>query len=267
VSATIFPLSAGVASKPAGGFAQTSGGTAALGAALAPTAAIPVVGPIVAGVAALASVFLAASAKRAAQAKDENSAVAQAVQHIDSSLAQLFQAANAGQISGNDAIGLLNQLWQQYWQICTPHVQPGRNGCNNGALIPAPTGVGCASAYYGCPGNSTANSSWGISCCIGSTIKQSLANCQAAFSATGGGEAKICQLFSSKYGFPGRPAYSLYYTPPAGLASLTTAAAPIESALQNAAVSLGLPQTVGGISTGMIALLVVGVLIVRKVLA
>lgn len=263
MAATVFPLSGSQATQ------NTAAGNTGLAGALTPAALAPLaaagpVGAVVAGVAALASSFLAASAQRAKQATNENTAVASAVQHLDQSLAQLFSAANAGSIAGSDAANLCDQLWQQYWQICGPQIQPGRNGCQNGALIPAVTGYtngqqgdGKGSCYYGCPNSPGANSSWGISCCIGSAIKQSLANCKAVFLA-GSGTAGMCTLQPSKYGFPGRGGYTLSYSPGAGLGTLTNVAAPITSTLQSVAASVGLPATVGGISTGMLILLGVG---------
>lgn len=280
MSATIFPLASGSFAQGASGNpVGAASGAAGAGVAVAglpsvgllPVAAVPVVGGVIAGVAAIASAFLAASAKRAAEAKDENSAVALAVQHVDQSLQQLFQAANAGQVSAADASGLCDAIWSQYWQICTPHIQPGRNGCQSGNAIPTGQGVvgkgACSQAgtYYGCPNSGTQNSSWGAACCIGSTIKQSLANCKAVFAA-GGGDAGICQLFASKYGFPGRPAYWLTYSPSAGLGTITNVAAPVTNAIQQAAVGLGLPATVGGFSIGTLALLAGLILIGRKVL-
>lgn len=237
--------------------------------ALAPAAAIPVVGGIIAAVGAIAGSLLAASQKRAAEAKDENSAVTSAVQHVDQALAQIFQAANSGQIDASGAIQLLAQVKQQYWAICTPHIQPGRNGCQSGMAIPSrPADGACGSnAYQGCN-----NSSWGASCCVGSVIHKSLENAALVLQNPQGGTVKVCKLFASKYGFPGREAYTITYTPPAaGLGAVSgvvsSVAGPVVDVAQQFAQSVGLPAQVGGVGIGTIITIGLAVILLRKVFA
>lgn len=269
MASTVFPLigkgAPAINQSASGNFigaAQTGTGVAL--PFLAPAAAVPIVGGIIAAVGAIAGSLLAASAKRAAEAKDENSAVTSAVQHVDQGLQQVFSAANAGTIDANGALQLLDQIKQQYWQIVGPHVQPGRNGCQSGAAIPSrPADNTCGSiAYQGCN-----NSSWGAGCCVASVIYKSLDN--AAFVLQqGGGTVKVCKLFPSKYGFPGREAYTITYTPSA-LGSVTGAVsgvvAPVTDTLQNIAQQVGLPSTVGGMKIGTVLALVAGLFILRKV--
>lgn len=288
MSSTVFPLigqsSPSIQQALGGNFvgAATSGGGLAattvvahtgLGA-LAPAAAVPIVGGIVAAVGAIAGALMAASAKRAAEAKDENSALNSAVQHVDQGIAQVFQALNSGQIQPQDAISLLGQIKQQYWSIVTPHIQPGRNGCNSGSGIPIMTGVAAGdpvpspSPYYGCPDSGSFNKSWGASCCAGSTIHQAIANCIYVIQK-GGGTANIPKLFPSKYGFAGRAEYNVNYAP-SPLASVSGVASglagPVADALTGVAQSVGLPSQVGGVKIGTALLLLAGAIVLKKVL-
>jgi hypothetical protein len=159
--------------------------------------AVPIIGGIVDS---LISVFSAQSQKRAAQARDENSAVAQAVPGWDANIRQIVSAYNNGQISGAQAKTLINTIWGLYWQEVTPRIQPDRNGCNGGT-VDQPSNVSfCGGKQYG------------AACCVGyDDLKNSNNNMYAAIDLTEkNGQvapANILPVFASKYGGINRPAY------------------------------------------------------------
>lgn len=125
--------------------AQTSG--AAVGAASAALAFAT----------ALGAALLDAHNKRYMQAQDENSAVKVATLGFDSDLRAINAAYNAGQIGRPQAIQLIQTLQSNYWAICTPHIQPGRNGCNS-RYIPPPRQSNFCSG------------SMGAACCVGANV-------------------------------------------------------------------------------------------------
>jgi hypothetical protein len=186
-----------------------------LGASTSIASAIPVVG---AAVAAIASILIAASEKRAAEAKNENSAVAAAVPGWDTAITQIATAFNNGTISYLGAQQLFAQALKNYWSEVTPQIQSGRNGCNGGNScpgVPNPssdqnTGTTASSSY--CSGNI------GAACCVGcadlnlSTDNLNWAVAQAA--KTGVQQNAFVQVvFASKYGGVNRPSYNVFFDP------------------------------------------------------
>jgi hypothetical protein len=99
----------------------------------ASTAAVPVVGAIFS---ILASSLIAASQKRAQEAKSENAAVATGVPAWDAAIAQVVAAYNNGSITNVQAQQLFTTIQSNYWNEVGPQIQPGRNGCNSGANCP-----------------------------------------------------------------------------------------------------------------------------------
>lgn len=170
--------------------------------------AIPVVGPAVAAVANVLTASLkAASQQRAKQATTENAAVALAVPGWDQAIAQIVAAYNNGSLSAAQVSQLIAQAWANYWSEVGPKIQPGRNGCQSGAVT-QPKGVSfCGGASYG------------AACCVGyDDLKNSNNNMNFAVNnAANTGKptpAVILGVFASKYGGITRQQYTVMFTPP-----------------------------------------------------
>jgi hypothetical protein len=165
--------------------------------------AIPIVGS---AINTLIGFFAAQSAKRASEARDENSAVAQAVPGWDQAVTYIVNAYNAGQISSSGVGQALDAIWQQYWSEVGPVIQPGRNACQSGAVTQQ-TGVSfCGGAY-------------GAACCVGyDSLKNSNVNMKYAVQqADNSGKptpASILPVFASKYGGINRPGYTVTFIRP-----------------------------------------------------
>lgn len=173
-------------------------------------------GPVGAGVAVgvgLIAGLLAAHALRAKQAKDENSAVNIGVSGFDSDLKKIQQAFSLGQVDASTAMQAAQLALSNYWQLVTPHIQPGRNGCAGGAV--------CASNRRSpnyCSGNI------GAACCVGcADLNDSIMGPNGVIAAIQGQStasegpnvAEILKVYPSKYGAVAREAYTLTFTPPA----------------------------------------------------
>lgn len=123
--------------------------------------AIPVVGGVLESI---AGAFLAAHQQRAREATSENAAVDNFItKGFNPGVVQVANAYNARQISADDALRLLDQLWQSYWAEVGPVIQPGRNGCQSGAAIDYAPGH----PPSGGPGSWCGRSGWGAACCLG----------------------------------------------------------------------------------------------------
>src|ERR1700689_5118155 len=141
--ANVLPVtSSGAVAPPIGTTvaATSAGPSAAEGSAISGVSVglnfIPIAGPIIgAAFSAIAGGLLKASAMRAAQAKNENQAVAAAVPGWDQAVAQIVAAYNAGSITAAQAVNLLNMSASNFWNEVTPQVQPGRNGSNSGKSL------------------------------------------------------------------------------------------------------------------------------------
>jgi len=175
--------------------------------------AVPVVGPALSAVAnALTSAFAAASKRRAQQATSENQAVANAFPGWDQSMLSIQTAYNNGTISLQQALGLVDLAWSNYWQEVTPQIQPGRNGCQGGAIPKAQ-----ADSQF--PGMRQCSGSWGAACCVGyadlangaNSIKAALTNTENTGTPS---VASIPAVYASKYGGANRAAYTLTFTRP-----------------------------------------------------
>lgn len=204
------PANAVVGQTMVGSTAVDAVATQAAGSALS---SIPVVGGIASSI--LGS-FMAASQLRAKQATNENSAVDNFItKGFDPGIAQVVNAYNAGQITGAQAVTLLDQLWRNYWAEVSPQIQPGRNGCNSGAGIDySPMHPPTLSVAQSCSG------SWGAACCIGvQVIGSSIGRLQQtimAVEASGGSRTcGISPVSPSKYSTFSRPAWRVTVQKPA----------------------------------------------------
>ena len=164
--------------------------------------AIPVVGGAVSGIFnSIAGGMLKAHQLRLQQAKSENQALNNFLPGWDRDIATVAAKYNRGLISANEALALFEASWNMFWAEITPHIQPGRNGCQSGANIPE----GGVTHCYG---------DWGAACCVGGAdIRPSITDLKHAIVATERtgqpASATIRQVFGSKYGGAARGAYTV----------------------------------------------------------
>lgn len=153
--------------------------------------------------------LLAKHDARVQAAKEENAATNQAVQAMDSDLATIFNHANAGDISPQVAMGLLNDVHAWYWAFVAPFQMGSAKG--NICSKKFPDNLDCFSdPVYQCKGKECT-----AACCLGcNTIGPSLSRAYQLFKTGKAGTIKICDVFGSKYGGVARAGYSLTYTPP-----------------------------------------------------
>jgi len=168
--------------------------------------ALPIVGGVIS---AIIGVFSAASAKRAGEARGENSAVAQAVPAWDQMIAAINSAYNRGQISASDVYTGLEASWNNYWAEVGPQVQPGRNGCQSGNNPPFP-------AHPSIGSYCTGDKAYGAGCCVAyDSLNNSIISMLAAVKATEqSGKAApstVTAVFGSKYGGINRSSYTLVW--------------------------------------------------------
>lgn len=166
--------------------------------------ALPIVG---AAIASIISIFSAQSAKRAAQARNENSAVAQAVPGWDAFIAAIANAYNQGQITAAQAKTGIDAAWKNFWAETGPQIQPGRNGCQSGGVTQPSNVSFCGGKTYG------------AACCVGyDDLKNSNNNMKAAIDQTEKSgkpsPAIILPVFASKYGGINRPQYTITFIRP-----------------------------------------------------
>jgi hypothetical protein len=181
--------------------------------------------PIVGGVfSAIFGALMAASAKRAAEAKNENAAVAAAVPGYDNGVTQIVAAYCDGQITEAETETLLNQLMVNYWSEVTPQIQPGRNGCSGGTSCPGPANPNSSMNVATTAPRTYCSGSIGAACCVGcSNLQLGVSNMEYAVrqaDANGGSvKALIPQVFPSKYGGTARAQYMVIFTKPSAAAS------------------------------------------------
>jgi hypothetical protein len=184
--------------------------------------------PFTFGLSAIAAsvvhIFMAASAKRAAQAKNENHAVAMAVPGWDADVASTVANYNQGKFTLNDVQRILGVpqgndpnvpsvqgvLWTNYWNEVGPQVQPDRNGCHSGDDTQPSNKSWCGGKTYG------------AGCCVAydNLKNSSLYALRAAAQAEAQpGRAVTSQqfptIYASKYGGINRPGYSVTFQKPA----------------------------------------------------
>jgi hypothetical protein len=164
--------------------------------------AIPLIGAVFS---AVISAFAAASAQRAKEATNENAAVGREVPLWDQRTAQIVNLYNAGQITAGQAGQLIDASFQAYWTAVTPAIQPGRNACQSGAVIPSSTQSDCNRSGYG------------AACCVGfDNLNNSNNYMKAAIRQTENNGAPanaiIVAVYASKYGGVNRPQYVVTFT-------------------------------------------------------
>jgi hypothetical protein len=200
-----------------GGIAAGVGGAAVAGTSLA-------IGAATAGIGAAVGIFAtlwAAHERRAAQARDENSASNIGVAGFDQDIKLVNAQYNARQIDAPTAIRALQQTMMQYWLVVTPHIQPGRNGCQGGNNCQAMQAV-ARTGQQACAGDI------GAACCIGceplyyslyddgtDTVVASPKGPGAIWVLQhGGGISQVKIVGGSKYGAQTRYGYTLSWRAP-----------------------------------------------------
>lgn len=198
------------ATSAASNACQGSGGS---GGACSAATAIPIAG---AAIQAIIGLFMAQSQKRAAEARDENSAIAAAVPQWDQWIQQIVNAYNNGQITASDVSTGLDSAIANFWAICQPHVQPGRGGCFlNGQFWTQAQ----AHQYYDSHGGNPP-SDWGGSCVVAyADLGNSVENMNYAVGVNWNTNkptpAQVLAVYPSKYGGISRPAYTVTFAKPA----------------------------------------------------
>ena len=190
---------------------------------------VPIIGPALsAAFSVIAGGLMKASAQRAAQARNENQAVGAAIPGWDAALNQVVANYNAGKIQAGDveqflAVPQVNDstvvsgkglLWVNFWNEVGPQVQPGRNGCQSGAVTQPANVSFCGGKTYG------------AGCCVAyDDLKNSSVNVLRALNQTEASgqpvQAQIFAVVASKYGGINRPAYTVTLQKPGPVVSST----------------------------------------------
>jgi hypothetical protein len=254
--------------------AINTGGLVASGAGVATTATVSSLasgtalgawaGPIGAGVGAVVGIIAglwSAHNARVKGAKTENTLVGSAAQTVASGLQAIFQAANAGQITGAQGASLAQQLLQTYWQMVgQARGMPGvADASGGGANCGTPPSFGLNTPSTGNPctgmiGGHKCDKSCTAGCCVGcQDLTPSIAQAVAVLSSPSGGTMLFCPIASSSFGLAATPSFSLTYKPPpvaqAVAANLSTVGGTLATDLGIAPTS-----TVGGIPAWMLVL-------------
>jgi len=240
----------------------TGAGVAGAGAGVAASAAGlgAVAGPIGAAVGAVIGIIAglwAAHDARVQGATTENAALNSAVPTFFQGIQAIFQAANAGQISGSQAATLAQQNYQSFWaQMSTYTSGPGRADCSGGGVncggpvsSTSPCG-GLPNSCGGCTSKCTAT------CCVGcQDLYPISAQCLGVFASPTGGTVQMCSVAASKYGLSASGGGTLTYTPPAGAAGAANALSSLTSGSLASASVLGIPLWVlaaGGLAIALL---------------
>lgn len=185
--------------------------------------AIPIVG------AAFSLIFnslMQASAKRAAAARSENSAVAQGVPAWDAGISQIVSAYNTKGITAAQASSLLDTVMSNFWNEVKGQIQSGRNGCGGGST-PAPLvflsgqapGINVGTQTQATGSTRQCSGDFGAACCVGNNdlmpgiynIKLAIATTEKTKAAATGYVPKV---YASKYGGIDREIYMVTVTKP-----------------------------------------------------
>lgn len=195
----------------------------------------------------IVSTIFGGMAARAKEARNENLATQQAIQAYDQALVKIAQQYNSGNLSQSDAIAEANSIWDWFWHVTTPTIQPNRNGCASGGNCPHASTVNGEPANY-CSGNI------GATCCVGcGAIQLGISNVVAALQR-GSGVADIPQIYGNKYGVQDRASYQITFTAPSALNPIADVGNTVNGLLgslglggQSGAIAAntGIPQSTG----------------------
>jgi hypothetical protein len=215
---TLVPKIPGVAAS-VGTSLAISAGTIAAGSALA--IALPIIGVALGAV--LGSLFAAHEA-RVKGATTENAVLNSLIPTMRTAIENIFQAANSGQITAQQAVAAVQAVQQQYWQeVAQVETGPGQAGGPSKCVAQTPT----PNAGTTCDKSCTA------SCCVGcNVINEWCYNAIQAFQAgSGSGPLPWQPVVGNKYGLTNfSPPSGTTYTPPAAGAGSATAAGVVSDA-------------------------------------
>lgn len=168
--------------------------------------------------------LLAAHDQRIQVAREENSAVQQAVTTMDADRQTIYKAANEGLITAAAAAAAILDVHTWYWAFLTPLIQgptkgptapfpnPGapNNNLTGGIYYEATDGAACH-----CAGEKIGNVvGCTAGCCIGcAAIDPTLSNDYVTF-MRGGGSVIAAPIVANKYGLQTRAPYTLTYVKP-----------------------------------------------------
>jgi hypothetical protein len=164
--------------------------------------------------------LLAAHDARVRAAKEENTAVQQAVQALDADLKTIFTAANNGDITAAVAMSACYDVHLWYWSFVQPFQQGSTKGPQQTFPNPgAPNSNATGGIYYeatdggNCHCGTNKNCTAG--CCIGcGAIDPTLSNAYAGFKTGKAFTMTVATIVANKYGLAQRNAYQLSYKPP-----------------------------------------------------
>lgn len=203
----------GATGNNVGGFNQgLATGGAVLGGLSSGAATGGAFGAAAGAVQGVISSIFAGMKVRAQQASLENQALNYAVQAFDLSIKQINAAYNNRSILPQEAIALVQQVFQQFWEVTATKIQPNRNGCGSGAGCP-----GTALQYEStngapgpCPGSSCyCTGNIGAACCVGcGPIRLSVERILQVLQYNGG-QSVIAPVIGDRYGLQTRGSYSL----------------------------------------------------------
>jgi hypothetical protein len=130
------PTGTAVTAKAGGGLALAGTSYGILGKIIPALAPIPIIGQVIAGIAAIVLPIIGSIFKHHAQAvAREQGTLCTIVPQINASLAQVDTAVAKGDISAAEADNELDAIDAQYWQATQSITQKGPNTCNAGCDI------------------------------------------------------------------------------------------------------------------------------------
>jgi len=217
------------------------------GVSAAATAAtfIPVVGPVLGPlIGAIGGLFFGASAKRAAEAKTENSAVNQLMPAAIQQIQAIVASVNAGQLDTATASSQLDQIVAGFQQTIQQYASTPGSAMR--ACTPVPGGACANSAGYG---NEKCDSGCTVGCCmLCQWLIPTVCRIKQLF-ASSGGTISIPATGSSGYGYTGTSGFSLTYSPAGAAGGIGGALSSLTSGTM-----LGLPTWVWLVGGGGLVL-------------
>ena len=237
---------------------SAAGGAATVGASIGATAAVNAglitaaqAANIVPGVGVAIGVAMAlimAHFARVKGAQTENAKLNLAIPGVQNVIKMIFSSLNQGTMSPSQAMQALNALQQQYWQsVAGVEVGPGQAGGPSTCEVHTgaqPTGL--TKNYFYAPDVPLGGAWYSVNCdkrhtastCVGCNGVNNWIAEAIAIINRGGGTGRFNEIFGSKYGYGGNPAWTATYTPP-----------PLPTSVESLAGSLGLSSVKGGITS------------------
>lgn len=233
----------------------TVGATAAVNAGLITASQAANIVPGVGVAIAVAMSLIMAHFARVKGAQTENAKLKLAIPGVQNAIQMIFSSLNQGKMSPSQAIQTLQALQQQYWQaLAGVETGPGQAGGPATCEVhtgPQPTGL--TKNYFYAPDVPVGGAWYSVNCdkhhtastCVGCNAVNNWIAEAIAVVNRGGGTARFNEIFGSKYGYSGQPAWSATYTPPMLPTSVETLAGTLGS------IKNGVASVFGGGSTSV----------------